>query len=124
MTKRGWIYVALIVFVTLSVFTAAVVWPNRAPAEWTLFLQLYGVMAFTHGWERADARQLGQRQSPAASLLTVLLVFVGHAVYLWQSRHWRRAVVVWLVYWAGVVVIWIAATFGASAAFGDIPTAD
>ena len=112
------------VFVTLSVFIAAVVWPNRASAEWTHFVQLYGVMAFTYGWERADARQLGQPQSPAAAFLTVLLVFVGHAVYLWQSRHLRRAVVIWLVYWVGVVVIWIAATFGASAAFGDIPTAD
>jgi hypothetical protein len=120
LTARGRIYVALIVFVTISVFIAGAVWPEGAPPEWWTFLvQLYGVMAFTYGWECADARQLGQDQSPAAAVLTIVFVFVGHAAYLYQSRPLARAAAVWLLYWAGVVLVWIAAASGASAVFGD-----
>ncbi|MGV0816074.1 hypothetical protein ABQF34_29335 [Mycolicibacterium boenickei] len=57
MTYRDLIYVALIVFVTVSVFITAVAWPHGAhPEWWILLVQLYGVTVFTYGWERADGR--------------------------------------------------------------------
>lgn len=116
MTERNWIYLAMTVFVTVSVFIAAAVWPKApSPEWWIFFVQFYGVMVFTYGWESADARQLGQRQTAAAQLFTAMLVLVGHAVYLYQTRPWKRAMMIWLLYWAGVILIWSVATFVASA---------
>ena len=37
-----------------------------------------------------------------ARLLTFFLPLVGHAIYLYQSRPWKPATALFLLFWAGV----------------------
>lgn len=113
MTKRNWIYVALLVFITFEIFVIAIVWPNGEPTlTWNDVILAIGIVILVSWWQIVDANHLGQRRSKAAKILTIL-VPVGHAIYLYQSRNWKPATALFLLYWAGVLIVVIAATFAA-----------
>jgi hypothetical protein len=111
MTKRNWIYGALLIFVTLGSVVDVVVFTQGTPSAltWNNVVQVFGIVVIVYWWEAADASALGRRQSSAARLLTILLPMVGHAIYLYQGRHWKRATALFLLYWGGVLIVYMAA---------------
>ena len=113
MTKRNWIYVALLVFITFGILVDAIVWPNGPPTlTWNDLIQAIGIVILVSSWQIVDADQLGERRSTAAKILAIL-VPVGHAIYLYQSRNWKPATALFLLYWAGILIVYIAASFAA-----------
>jgi hypothetical protein len=113
MTKRNWIYVALLVFITFGMLVDAIVWPNGSRTlTWNDLIQAIGIVILVSWWQIVDANQLGQRRSTAAKIFAIL-VPVGHAIYLYQSRNWKPATALFLLYWAGILIVYIAASFAA-----------
>jgi hypothetical protein len=102
-SKRDWIYVGLMVFITIGFAVDALLWSAGPTAvQWNSVVQSFGIMLFVYLWERADAAQFGKRRSSLARLLTFFLPPVGHAIYLYQSRPIRPATALFLLFWAGV----------------------
>jgi hypothetical protein len=113
MTKRNWVYVALLVFVSIGAVIDIAVWPLEAPPlTWNDVVQTIGIVVFVYWWEVADAKQFGQPQSGPARVLTVFVPPLGHAIYLYQSRNWKRATVMFLLFWAGVFVAFMMVALG------------
>ncbi len=103
MSKRDWIYVGLMVFITVGFAVDALLWSAGPTAvQWNSVVQSFGIMLFVYWWEIADADQFGKRRSSLARLLTFFLPPVGHAIYLYQSRPCRSATALFLLFWAGV----------------------
>ena len=91
-SKRDWIYVGLMVFITVGFVVDALVWTAGPTAvQWNSVVQSFGIMLFVYWWESADADQFGKRRSSLARLLTFFLPPVGHAIYLYQSRPWKSS---------------------------------
>jgi len=102
-SKRDWIYVGLMVFITVGFVVDALVWTAGPTAmQWNSVIQAFGIMLFVYWWESADADQFGKRRTSLARLLTFFLPLVGHAIYLYQSRPWKPATALLLLFWAGV----------------------
>ena len=113
MTKRNVIYAVLALFITAGMFIDVYVWPGGTPARltWNDLLQMVGIVTLASWWQIADAAELGIRRSSAARFVTVLFVPVGSAIYLFQSRHWKSAVLAYLVFWGGLVAVAAAAAY-------------
>ena len=111
MTKRNWIYVGLLAFLIVGGLVDILIWPMGAATllTWSNAVQAFGLMVFVYSWEAADATALGQRQSSPARLLTILFPLAGHAVYLYQTRNWKRATALLVLYWFGVLIASIVA---------------
>ena len=102
-SKRDWIYVGLIAFITVGFAVDALLWSAGPTAiQWNSVIQSFGIMLFVYWWESADADQFGKRRSSLARLVTFFRPPVGHAIYLYQSRPWRPATALFLLFWAGV----------------------
>lgn len=105
MTTRIWVYLALLAFVVAGSAIDVVVWPGGpAGFTWNDFLQTIGIVVFVYWWESADAKELGEKQSTPARLLTIFVPPVGQAIYLFQTRPWPRASGILLGFWAGLIV--------------------
>lgn len=122
MTKRNAIYLALVIFIAAGFVIDVWAWPAGTPSRftWNDAIQLVGVVVLSSWWQIADARQRGVRRSGVASTLTVMFVPIGSAVYLFQSRNWRSAVAVYLVFWGGIMLAAAAGAFGATALLAGV----
>jgi hypothetical protein len=119
MTKRNWIYLNLLVVVALGSLADAVLLPYGRPASTlSTFVQAIAIMLLVYWWEMVDAKELGHRRSTVARLLTFLIPPLGHAIYLFQSRTWKRAAGLFLLFWAGISVVAIVCAFGAALLVG------
>jgi hypothetical protein len=113
-TKRNWIYVGLLLFIAAGAVIDAVVWPDGPPSPftWNDVVQTIGIVALVYWWEVTDAKQLGRRQSAPARIATIFVPPLGHAIYLYQSRNWKHATLLLVLFWAGLVIVAIAAVLG------------
>jgi hypothetical protein len=103
-SKRDWIYVGLMLWITVGFAVDALVWSAGPTArQWNSVVQSFGIMLFVYSWERADGDQFGKRRSSLARLVTFFLPPVGHAIYLYQGRPWKPATALFLLFWAGVL---------------------
>lgn len=116
MTKRNVVYAALAIFITAGMFIDVYVWPGGTPARltWNDLVQMVGIITLASWWQIADAEELGIRRSSAARFVTVLFVPVGSAIYLFQSRRWKSAVLAYLAFWGGLGAIAAAAAYVAT----------
>jgi len=70
-SKRDWIYVGLMMFITVGFAVDALVWTAGPTAmQWNSVIQAFGIMLFVYWWESADADQFGKRRTSLVRLLT------------------------------------------------------
>jgi hypothetical protein len=119
MTKRNWIYLNLLVIVGLGSLANAVLLPYGRPATTvSTFVQAVAIMLLVYWWEMVDAKELGHRRSTIARLSTFLVPPLGHAIYLFQSRSWKPAAGLFLLFWAGTSVVAVVCAIGAALLVG------
>jgi hypothetical protein len=103
MARRDWIYLGLMVFITVGFVVDSLLRDSGPPATtWSSVIQSFVIMLFVYWWEVADANQFGIRRSPVARLVTFFLPPVGHAIYLYQGRPAKSATTIFLLFWAGI----------------------
>ncbi len=106
MTKRDWIYIGLLGFTSLGFLIDSAVWPAGPPSSLTIndLIQMIGIATLFSWWEIEDATRSDLKRSSAARTMTVLLAPVGLAIYLYQTRPWKRATIGLIAFVAGLVV--------------------
>lgn len=116
MTKRDWIYIGLLAFTSLGLLIDAALWPAGPPSSFTAndLVQMIGIVTLFSWWQIADAARRDLRRSSAARSMTILFAPVGLAIYLYQTRPWKRATAGLIAFIAGLVFIAILTTL-----FGD-----
>lgn len=106
MTKRDCIYIGLLGFISLRFLIDSAVWPAGPPSSLTVndLIQMIGIVTLFSWWEIEDAARKDLRRSSAARTMTILLAPVGLAIYLFQTRPWKRATIGLIAFVAGLVV--------------------
>ncbi|TKT79099.1 hypothetical protein [Aquamicrobium sp. LC103] len=100
--KRSWIYAGLLAFVGGGAIIDSIWRTHLYSYTWNDLVQMVGIILLTAWWQIEDARLRDVKRGVAARILTVLLVPVGLAVYLYQSgRPPMRATLVLAGYIAG-----------------------
>ncbi|KAA3503362.1 hypothetical protein DXM27_09150 [Rhizobium rhizogenes] len=111
MTKRNWIYVGLLVFISLGLLIDAAIWPAGPPSSFTAndLVQMVGILTLFSWWQIEDAAKKDFQRSSAAKVATILLAPVGLAIYLYQTRPWKRATVGLIGFMGGLVLVGVPA---------------
>lgn len=104
--RRNFIYVSLLAFLCFGAIIDEVfgLW-NAYNLTWNDALQMIGVVILTLLWQQADASALKIRPSYASKFLTVIFSPLGMAVYLFQSRPWKSALLTYLVFCGGIFLV-------------------
>ncbi|SDE32719.1 hypothetical protein SAMN05421750_101218 [Agrobacterium pusense] len=106
MVKRNWIYVGLLVFVSVGLLIDAAIWPAGPPSSFTAndLVQMIGIITLFAWWQIEDAEKRGSRRSSAVKFATILLAPVGLAIYLYQTRRWTRATLGLIAFMGGLLL--------------------
>ncbi|MEL7541449.1 MAG: hypothetical protein AAGJ51_11145 [Pseudomonadota bacterium] len=104
-SKRNIIYISLLMFVSLGMAVDLIFWPT-AMSSGTIndVIQIIGILLLCLYWEKADSEELEVSLSRGARISTLVLPLLGTAVYLFQTRRWYKAVLVYCLFWAGVLL--------------------
>ncbi|MGV1834836.1 hypothetical protein ACQZ6C_08755 [Rhizobium rhizogenes] len=107
MKTRDWIYVGLLAFIAFGLLLDAAIWPYSPPRWMTAndLVQMVGNILLVSWWQIADVNEHGCSRTPIAKLTTVLFAPLGQAIYLYQSRPWKRASLLFFGFIAGVLVV-------------------
>ncbi|WP_418136640.1 hypothetical protein [Agrobacterium sp. El2ro-1b] len=107
MTKRNWIYVGLLIFISLGLLIDAAIWPAGPSSSFTAndLVQMVGILTLFSWWQIEDAAKSDVKRSSAAKVATILLAPVGLAIYLYQTRPWKRATVGFIGFMGGLVLV-------------------
>ncbi|MGQ8634680.1 hypothetical protein ACUTJJ_24735 [Agrobacterium sp. DKPNP3] len=106
MSKRNWIYVGLLAFLSLGLLIDAAIWPAGPPSSFTAndLIQMVGIITLFAWWQIEDAKKRDIRRSSAAKVTTILLAPVGLAIYLYQTRRWTRATLGLIAFMGGILL--------------------
>ncbi|OBZ95942.1 hypothetical protein ADU59_05985 [Pararhizobium polonicum] len=107
MTKRNCIYIGLLAFMSFGLLIDAALWAAGPPSSLTAndLVQMIGIITLFSWWEAEDAATRDLRRSSVARVVTILIAPVGLAIYLYQTRPWKRATVSWVAFIGGVAFI-------------------
>ncbi|HAT87430.1 hypothetical protein [Cohaesibacter gelatinilyticus] len=104
--RRNFIYVSLLIFLCFGAIIDEFfgLW-NAYNLTWNDAVQMIGVIILTLLWQQADATALRIRPSYTSKFLTVIFSPLGMAVYLFQSRTWKSALLTYLVFCGGIFLV-------------------
>lgn len=107
MTKRNWIYVGLLAFISLGLLIDAAIWPAGTPSSFTAndLVQMVGILTLFSWWEIEDAAKKDIKRSSAAKAATIMLAPVGLAIYLYQTRPWKPATIGLIGFMGGLIIV-------------------
>lgn len=107
MTKRNWIYVGLLAFISLGLLIDAAIWPAGTPSSFTAndLVQMVGILTLFSWWEIEDAAKKDIKRSSAAKVATIMLAPVGLAIYLYQTRPWKPATIGLIGFMSGLIIV-------------------
>ncbi|MFF2320782.1 hypothetical protein ACFVTJ_06995 [Agrobacterium sp. NPDC058088] len=105
MTKRNWIYVGLLLFLSFGLLIDAALWPAGAPSSLTAndLVQMFGIITLFAWWQIEDAAKHDFRRSSSAKIATILIAPLGLAIYLYQTRRWTRATLGLIAFIGGMI---------------------
>ncbi len=119
MNLRDAIYAALLLFIGLGILGDWYFWNDILPA-FTMndAIQIAGIIALTIWWQSEDAAMGGHSRSRAVRIATILLVPLGLAIYLLQTRPWWQAATTFMAMLAGALLTILIADLAGGALFG------
>ena len=102
--RRNFLYILLIAFICVGLIIDVLFDLYRTHAlTWNDAIQIIGILILILMWQKADAAALNVRPSYISKILTVLFAPLGLAVYFFQSRNWKSAIVSFLLFWIGFI---------------------
>jgi putative effector of murein hydrolase LrgA (UPF0299 family) len=103
LSRRDWVYVALLVFVAIGSTLDSVYQPYPHSYSLNDFVQMVGIIILCAWWQIEDANVREMKRGTAARIFTVLFMPVGLAIHLFQSRKAGRATIILISFILGVI---------------------